>query len=94
MSFAVQVQSHWQAKLSAQWVPSNAQRRASVGQSKRLAWLNFDLLEIIRHRADGRAMRELSDRQLCDAGIDLSQAGRGRAAACRIATIANLQGLR
>jgi uncharacterized protein YjiS (DUF1127 family) len=64
-----------------------------LGGSKRLPWFSFDLRELFRYRADARALRDLTDRQLRDAGIDLSEAGRGRAASCRIATIANLVGL-
>ena len=51
-----------------------------VDEGERLRWLNFDLLEMFRYGGDGRALRDLTDRQLRDAGIDLSQAGRGRAA--------------
>jgi len=94
MSLAAQLPSNWQAKFRAQWAPSNEEGPVTVGESKRLAWMNFDLLAMIRYRADGRALRDLSDRQLRDSGIDLSQAGRGRAASCEIATIANLEGLR
>jgi hypothetical protein len=92
MSLAVQLHSLWQAKLGGPCAPK--QEPATVGEGKRGAWSNFDLLKRIRHRADGRALRDLSDRQLRDSGIDLSQAGRGRAVSCRIATIANLEGLR
>ena len=65
-----------------------------VGESKKLGWLKFGVLEIFRLGGDGRVLRDLTDRQLRDSGIDLSQAGRGRAASCRIATIANLEALR
>ena len=65
-----------------------------VGESKKPGWLNFDLLEIFTLGGDGRVLRDLTDRQLRDSGIDLSQAGRGKAASCRIATIANLEALR
>ena len=65
-----------------------------LGAGKRLDWFRFDLREMFRHRGDARVLRDLTDRQLLDMGIDLSQAGRGRAASCRLATIANLEGLR
>jgi len=65
-----------------------------VGESQKPGWLKFDVLEIFRLGGDGQVLRDLTDRQLRDSGIDLSQAGRGRAASCRIATIANLEALR
>src|SRR5262245_30924303 len=93
MSLAAQPHSK-QTKLRPQRSPLNAEGLAMVGESKRLGWLNFDLLEIFRYGGDDRVLRDLTDRQLRDSGIDLSQAGRGRAASCRIATIANLEALR
>ena len=74
--------------------PLNEEGLTMVGESKRLGWLHLDLLEMFRHGGDGRVLRDLTDRQLRDSGIDLSQAGRGRAASCGIATIANLEALR
>ena len=65
-----------------------------VDEGERLGWFDFDLLEMFRYGGDGRRTKGPTDRQLRDAAIDLSQAGRGRAASCRIATIANLEGLR
>jgi hypothetical protein len=94
MSLAAQPQSYKQTKLRPQGAPSNEEGHPMVGESKRLGWLNLDLLQMFRYGRDGRALRDLTDRQLRDSGIDLSQAGRGRAASCRIATIANLEGLR
>lgn len=94
MPLAAQTHSDRQAKLGPQGAPSNEEGHAMVDEGERLGWLNFDLLEMFRYGGDGRALRDLTDRQLRDAGIDLSQAGRGRAASCRIATIANLEGLR
>ena len=46
-----------------------------------------------RRRALRRAIAELSDRQLRDVGIDLSLAGRGRAAAVDAAVLRYLQSL-
>ncbi len=43
----------------------------------RLVWLG----KMLRGRFERNKLRDLSDRQLIDAGIDLSHAGRGRAAA-------------
>jgi hypothetical protein len=94
MSLAAQAHAYRQAMLSPRRAPSNEEGHAMVGEGQRLGWLNFDLLELFRYGGDGRALRDLTDRQLRDVGIDLSQAGRGRAASCRIATIANLEGLR
>lgn len=45
-----------------------------------LHWL-LNLLDQLRRR---RAVKALSNRQLRDAGIDLTEAGRGRAAAVRL----------
>lgn len=64
------------------------------GDVKRLRMPIFDLLDTFRHGIDRRELTDLTDRQLRDAGIDLSQAGRGRAASGRFATLANLEGLR
>ena len=44
-------------------------------------------------RSNRRALAGLSDRQLRDAGIDLSLAGRGKAAAASAATLRRLQSL-
>lgn len=51
-----------------------------------IAWLNRRLAAIVlarRRRWSRRCLAALSDRQLADAGIDLSQAARGRAVAGR-----------
>jgi hypothetical protein len=94
MSLAVQAQSYKQVKLRPQPVSSNEEGHAMVRDSKNLGWFNFDLREMFRFGVGDRTLRNLTDRQLRDSGIDLSRAGRGRAASCRIATIANLEGLR
>jgi hypothetical protein len=80
--------------LAAPPATSNEEGHGKLGEAKRLGWLSFDLLEVFRFGGDGEVLSDLTDRQLRDSGIDLSQAGRGRAAACKIATIANLEGLR
>jgi hypothetical protein len=87
MSLAAHLHSQRQAKLRPRGAPSNGEGHAT-------GWFNFDLREMFRCGGDARVVRGLTDRQLRDSGIDLSQAGRGRAASCRIATIANLEGLR
>jgi len=87
MSLAAHPHSQWQAELRPRGAPANGEGHAT-------GWFNFDFREMFRSGADARVLRDLTDRQLRDSGIDLSQAGRGRAASCRIATIANLEGLR
>ena len=47
----------------------------------------------VRMRSNRHALAHLSDRQLRDAGIDLSLAGRGKAAAASAATLRRLQSL-
>jgi uncharacterized protein YjiS (DUF1127 family) len=58
-----------------------------------LATLVAAFLEPWRARARQRALAALSDRQLRDAGIDLSLAGRGRAAAASPAILPTLASL-
>ena len=87
MSLAAYPHSQRQAELRPRGAPAN-------GKGHVTGWFNFDFREKFRYGADARELRDLTDRQLRDSGIDLSQAGRGRAASCRIATIANLEGLR
>jgi hypothetical protein len=94
MSVAAQLHSYRQATLGPRGGPAKGEGQATLGESKTLGWFNFDLREMFRYRGDARVLRDLTDRQLRDSGIDLSQAGRGRAASCRLATLANLEGLR
>jgi hypothetical protein len=94
MSLAAQPHSYRQVKRSSQGASSSGEGHATVGESRGLGWFNFDLREMFSYGGDARVLRDLTDRQLRDSGIDLAQAGRGRAASCRIATIANLEGLR
>lgn len=47
----------------------------------------------LRRAAHQRELAELSDRQLCDAGIERSLAGRGKAAAVSAAALRRLQSL-
>ena len=65
-----------------------------VGEGKRLTMSIVGLLERLRHSVDRRELTVLTDRQLRDAGIDLTLAGRGRAASGTVASVANLEGLR
>jgi uncharacterized protein YjiS (DUF1127 family) len=58
-----------------------------------LASLVAAVLQPCRAIVQRRALAALSDRQLHDAGIDLSLAGRGRAAVASSATLRNLPGL-
>ena len=47
----------------------------------------------LRRAAHRRELAKLDERQLCDAGIDRSLAGRGKAAAVSAATLRRLQSL-
>ena len=59
----------------------------------RLALAIAGLAKRLQLRSNRRALADLSDRQLRDAGIDLSLAGRGKAAAASAATLRRLQSL-
>lgn len=61
--------------------------RAGAVRAARFRWLLARCSRLIEWLGSGgkrRQLTELSDRQLHDAGIDLSRAGRGKAAAVRL----------
>ena len=61
--------------------------RAGAVRAARFRWLLAKCNRLIEWLGSGgkrRQLAELSNRQLLDAGIDLSRAGRGKAAAVRL----------
>lgn len=67
--------------LSAAWADRQRDGSRHLPIAHSLAGLFFSLKRRLAAYWRGRNLRALSDRQLRDAGIDLSHAGRGRSAA-------------
>lgn len=87
-NFLLVLLARWLGRLVRQI--GAAVQRWSVGGLNPLVWLG----KMLHRRFERHKLRDLSDRQLIDTGIDLSHAGRGRAVAVDPITITILQSLR